>query len=133
MQEKSLEQAIQGLLEDFQHAKGFSPICVINLENSLPNELKTTIYRIIQESLTNIAKHSEATEINIEIEQNSQTLRLSIQDNGKGFDFEQNTTGFGLQSMRDRTLAIGGIFNILSAPGYGCKIIVDVPLMRLTK
>lgn len=133
LQGKSLEQAIQGLLEDFQHAKGFSPICVINLENPLPNELQTTIYRIIQESLTNIVKHSEATEVRIEIEQNSKILRLSIQDNGQGFDFQQNTTGFGLQSMRDRTLAIGGIFNILSAPGYGCKIIVDVPLMRLTE
>jgi signal transduction histidine kinase len=133
LQEQSLEQAVQGLLEDFQHANGFSPICIINLEESLPNELKIAIYRIIQESLTNISKYAQATEVRIEIEKTPRSLRLSIQDNGKGFDFKQNTTGFGLQSMRDRTLAIGGVFNILSAPGYGCKITVDIPQIRLNK
>ncbi|OUL37446.1 two-component sensor histidine kinase [Nostoc sp. T09] len=133
LQEQSLEQAVRGLLEDFQHANGFSPICIINLEDSLPNELKTAIYRIIQESLTNISKHAQATEVRIELDKTPRSLRLTIEDNGKGFDFKQNTTGFGLQSMRDRTLAIGGVFNILSAPGYGCKITVDIPQMRLNK
>ncbi|BAY21876.1 periplasmic sensor signal transduction histidine kinase [Calothrix sp. NIES-2100] len=128
LQEQSLEKAIQGLLEDFHHANGFSPICIINLENSLPNELKTTIYRILQESLTNISKYAKATEVRIEIEETPRNLRLSIQDNGIGFDFQQNTTGFGLQSMRDRTLAVGGVFNIISTPGHSCKIIVDMPL-----
>jgi signal transduction histidine kinase len=133
LQNKSLEQAIQGLLEDFQHANGFSPICVINLENSLSNELKTTIYRILQESLTNISKYAKATEVRIEIEQTPRNLRLSIEDNGIGFDFQQNTTGFGLESMRDRTLAVGGVFNIISTPGHGCKIIVDIPQIGLNR
>ncbi|MDZ7962019.1 MAG: sensor histidine kinase [Aulosira sp. DedQUE10] len=131
LQEQSLEQAIRLLLEDFHHANGFSPICLINLENALPSELKIAIYRIIQESLTNISKYAKATEVRIEIDKIPKALRLSIQDNGRGFDFKQNTTGFGLQSMRDRSLAIGGVFNIISAPGTGCKITVDIPLTRL--
>jgi len=133
LQEQSLEQAICLLLEDFHHANGFSPICLINLENSLPIELKIAIYRIIQESLTNVSKYARATEVRIEIDKTPKALRLSIQDNGKGFDFQQNTTGFGLQSMRDRALGIGGVFNIISAPGKGCKIMVDIPLMRLNR
>ncbi|MBD2355098.1 sensor histidine kinase [Tolypothrix sp. FACHB-123] len=133
LQEKTLAQAIPGLLEDFQHANGFSPICVINLEISLSNELKTTIYRILQESLTNISKYAKATEVRIEIEESPRNLRLIVQDNGVGFDFRQNTTGFGLQSMRDRALAVGGVFNIISNPGHGCKIIVDIPQIRLNK
>jgi signal transduction histidine kinase len=47
-----------------------------------------------------------------------------------GFDLTQNTTGFGLQSMRDRTLALGGYFNINSAPGSGCKITATIPFYR---
>ncbi|MBD2211853.1 sensor histidine kinase [Calothrix sp. FACHB-156] len=133
LQEQSLEQAINQLLEDFHHANGFSPICIINLDNPLPSEIKIAIYRIIQESLTNISKYAKATEVRIEIDRNPKGLRLTVHDNGQGFDFKQNTTGFGLQSMRDRTLAIGGVFNIISTPGEGCKIVVDIPLMRLNR
>ncbi|PAX52739.1 sensor histidine kinase, partial [Brunnivagina elsteri] len=85
------------------------------------------IYRIIQESLTNICKHSSATEVKIQI-QIETNLMLIIQDNGKGFKINQNTTGFGLQSMCDRALAVGGNLNIETTPNGGCKIIVTVPL-----
>ena len=74
-----------------------------------------------------------ATEVKLELITITGSLWLMIQDNGKGFNFKQNTTGFGLQSMRDRTLALGGEFNINSAPGSGCQIIVDIPLPRLTR
>ncbi|MEH1901696.1 MAG: sensor histidine kinase [Nostoc sp.] len=132
LQEQSLELAIASLSENFHRFNGILPIYQINLEYSLPPEINTAIYRITQESLTNISKYAYATEIKLELTTIRGNLRLIIQDNGRGFDLRQNTTGFGLHSMRDRTLAIGGEFNINSAPGSGCKITVDIPLTRLT-
>ncbi|MEH2002280.1 MAG: sensor histidine kinase [Nostoc sp.] len=132
LQEQSLELAIASLSENFHHSNGILPIYQINLEYSLPPEINTAIYRITQESLTNISKYAYATEIKLELTTTRGNLRLIIQDNGRGFDLGQNTTGFGLHSMRDRTLAIGGEFNINSAPGSGCKITVNIPLTRLT-
>jgi len=131
LQGQSLEQAISILAEDFYRSKGVQPIFEINFDYPLPTEIKTAIYRIIQESLTNISKYAAATEIKLQLTTTINSLRLRIQDNGRGFDLEQNTTGFGLHSMRDRTLGVGGQFNINSAPGCGCEITVDIPLRRL--
>jgi signal transduction histidine kinase len=126
LQEQSLEQAIAVLAEDFSRSKGVAPICQIDLIYPLPPEISTAIYRIIQESLTNISKYADATQIKIQLTTTTTNINLIIEDNGRGFDVEQNTTGFGLQSMRDRTLALGGEFNINTAPGYGCQITVDI-------
>jgi len=66
--------------------------------------------------------------INESVNSKSNTLQLIIYDNGKGFKPNQNTTGFGLESMRDRTLAIGGTFNMATAPNLGCKITATFPI-----
>jgi signal transduction histidine kinase len=133
LQEKTLEQAIAILLEDFYRATNIKPISLINLENPPSTEINVAVYRIIQESLTNISKYANATEVILKMAANRNSLCLMIQDNGRGFDIQQNTTGFGLQSMRDRTLALGGEFNINSTPGSGCQIIVELPLPRFIK
>jgi signal transduction histidine kinase len=129
LQEQSLEQAIAGLAENMQRAIGVSPICKIDLADPISSEISTPIYRIIQESFTNICKHSQATEVTLELTTTNTHLHLIIKDNGRGFEVGQNTTGFGLKSMRDRTLALGGKFNINSTPENGCQIIVGIPLM----
>ena len=131
LQGKSLDQSIGILAEDFHRSNGILVICQINLDYPLSTEVNTAIYRIIQESLTNISKYAEATEVKLEITIIQGSLRLIIKDNGRGFDVRQNTTGFGLQSMRDRTLALSGKFKINSAPGSGCLITVDIPLEQL--
>jgi signal transduction histidine kinase len=86
------------------------------------------IYRIIQESFTNISKYAKASSVQLELTTTNQGIKLIVQDNGKGFDIKQNTSGFGLQSMRDRTLALGGEIIINTAHGAGCQIIVTIPL-----
>ncbi len=123
---ESLEEAIAVLAAIFYRSTGVIPICQIDLAYPLPPEISTAVYRIIQESLTNISKYANATEIKIQLT-TKKNINLIIEDNGRGFDVEQNTTGFGLQSMRDRTLARGGEFQINSAPGFGCKITVNIP------
>ncbi|WP_066381418.1 MULTISPECIES: sensor histidine kinase [unclassified Anabaena] len=131
LQNQSLSEAIDTLAEDFQRSNNIILHSQINLVHPLSTEVNTAIYRILQESLTNISKHAKATEVNLEVSVNRGSLHLIIQDNGRGFDIQQNTTGFGLKSMRDRTLALGGKFSINTAFGCGCQITVDIPLGRL--
>ncbi|MGD1914495.1 MAG: sensor histidine kinase [Rivularia sp. (in: cyanobacteria)] len=133
LQEKSLEQAIIILIQDFHSSTNITPSYQINCFYSIPRDISTAVYRIIQESLTNISKYALATEVNLELTTAATNLHLMIQDKGKGFDVTQNTTGFGLQSMRDRTLALEGNFNIESVPGKGTTIMVDIPLSRFSQ
>ena len=131
--EKSLESAIALLLADFQRRTDIFPDCTLSLPQSLSAEIGTTIYRIVQEALTNISKHSTATQVKIDLQVTDDSLYLQLCDNGKGFNPNQNTTGFGIQGMRERTLALGGQFHIVSTPKAGCQIIAWVPLSRLVQ
>jgi signal transduction histidine kinase len=90
-------------------------------------------FGIIQESLTNICKHASATEVEINL-QTGKNLMLKIIDNGKGFQLEGNTSGFGLHSMsvseayrRYRALSVGGNLHIQTAPNTGCEIVAIFP------
>ncbi len=132
LQEQSLETSIDVLIENFNHSTNINPNLQINLFYSIPRDISTAIYRIVQESLTNISKYAQATEVNLEITTAATNVYLIVEDNGKGFNVTQNTTGFGLQSMRDRTLALDGNFHIESLPGKGTKIMVDIPLSRFS-
>ncbi|ARV60144.1 two-component sensor histidine kinase [Nostocales cyanobacterium HT-58-2] len=127
LQGKSLESALALLLEDFQRQTGIVPVCSLSLPRSLPTEVGTTIYRIVQEALTNISKHSSATQVKIDLQATSDSLYLQLCDNGKGFNPKQNKTGFGIQGMRERTKALGGQFSIVSSPKGGCQIIARFP------
>lgn len=131
LQGRSLEQAIALLAEEFYRSNGVLPTCRIGLLHPIPDEISIAIYRIVQEALTNISRYAMATEVKIQLDASITNLQLMVQDNGRGFSLEQNTTGFGLQSMRDRTQALGGNFQINSSPFQGCTITANVPLPRL--
>ena len=128
LQGKPLETAIETLLTSFQQTTGIEPACKINLPHALPAEVNTTVYRLVQESLTNIYKHAHATAVTIQIQQQIGALQLSIDDNGNGFNPTQNTTGFGLQGMRERATALGGQLHLSSQPAKGCRISVTLPI-----
>ncbi len=130
LQGQTLADAIASLTDEFQRSTGISPQCRFNQQRALPPEVKTAVYRIVQEALTNIYKYAEATEVNVELTATATELHLTIADNGKGFDRDRNTTGFGLAGMRERTLALGGHFEIVTAPRAGCQIIATLPLPR---
>ncbi|MBF2067629.1 MAG: sensor histidine kinase [Calothrix sp. C42_A2020_038] len=123
---ESLEEAIIMLLADVEQATNVKPSYVINITTPLSSEISIAVYRIIQESLTNICKYASATKIDLELLARPSNLYLRIQDNGVGFDLNQNTKGFGLQSMRERTEALGGSFSIKTDVGTGCKIQVVI-------
>ncbi|MDZ8089700.1 MAG: sensor histidine kinase [Nostoc sp. DedQUE12b] len=131
LQGQSLKSAIEKLLTDFQQTTGIQPSCKIDVPHTLPTEVNTALFRIVQESLTNICKHAEATIVTVKLLAHAGMIHLSIEDNGKGFNPTQNTTGFGLQGMRERTVALGGQLNLHSQLGTGCCISVSLPLSKL--
>ncbi|BAZ12328.1 integral membrane sensor signal transduction histidine kinase [Calothrix sp. NIES-4071] len=131
LQGQSLKSAIEKLLADFYAGTGIEPSTKIDLHLSLPTEVSTTLFRIVQESLTNICKHAEAKSVTVGLFARAGMIYLSIEDNGKGFNPTQNTTGFGLQGMQERTIALDGELNIHSQPGADCCISVSLPLTKV--
>jgi two-component system sensor histidine kinase UhpB len=89
-----------------------------------------TIYRIIQECLTNISKHSNATQLTIKVELPSDSLRLLVADNGQGFDPKHTPRGFGLLGMRERVEGLGGSFDLMAAIGNGVQISINIPYKK---
>jgi signal transduction histidine kinase len=130
LQGKNLESALNTLTEDFCRRTNIIPDSTICLTYPVMAEVKSVIYRIVQEALTNISKHSHATRVTLGLQTTPEYLHLLIEDNGRGFNPEQNTTGFGLQGMRERTVALGGHFKLVSEIGTGCRINVDIPLAK---
>ncbi|MEG4446895.1 sensor histidine kinase [Microcoleus sp. AT9_B5] len=131
LQGLSLESAIDKLLQDFQRMTAIEVSNSIRLPVLLSQEINTTLYRIVQESLTNIHKHADATVVTVGLQQHAGQIYLSVADNGKGFDPAQNTTGFGLQGMRERVAAAGGQFAIYSKSENGCRISVSLPSQNI--
>jgi signal transduction histidine kinase len=127
LQGQSFNDAIQKLVQEFERTTGIHAIMQIQTVQALPTDIAIALYRIVQEAMTNIAKHSQANQVGLTLSENARELELIIEDNGQGFDPTQNTTGFGLQSMRERTEALGGLFYLSSHPGHGCRLHLNIP------
>ncbi|MFN7934882.1 MAG: HAMP domain-containing protein [Bryobacteraceae bacterium] len=95
----------------------------------LPKDTQLALFRIVQESLQNIRKHAEATEVTIRLERGPAALKLQVTDNGKGFLRDQPgwRAGVGLASMEERARLLDGSLYISSAPGQGTRITVSLP------
>ncbi|WP_316431959.1 sensor histidine kinase [Leptolyngbya sp. NK1-12] len=126
-----LQQAIEALIEDFRQGTGMFIAIDINLQASTSSEIDRTLYRILQEALTNINKYAQATVIKIQLRTVDEFIQLTVTDNGVGFDLAQVAGGFGLQGMRERVAAFDGHLRIESAPSRGCQIQVELPLRRM--
>lgn len=101
----------------------------------LPAEYETVIFRIVQEALSNIAKHARATQVTVTVTYSPARIRVTVDDNGRGFDpallssKEGHRQGWGLVGIRERTLLLGGHCEIRSAPGAGSHIDIEIPLL----
>ncbi len=103
-------------------------------EDEVPDSIKMPIYRILQEALNNISKHSQADLVHLSLQKARNAIELKIQDNGQGFDMkplfseDRGTSGIGLASMRERTEQTGGDFTIESGRTQGTMIRISWPL-----
>ena len=97
----------------------------------LGSSLETAVFRIVQEAINNVANHSEASKASISIESRPTTLRAMVSDNGKGFVLEEalrSGPGVGIAGMLERAEILGGHLSVLSTPGEGTRITLEVPL-----
>ena len=93
-----------------------------------PAPYETTLFRVAQESLTNIARHAHATHVSIELCQNNQQITLRVRDNGQGYETGQQRSGLGLSGMRERVSLFNGQLRLRSEPGQGTEVEATLPL-----
>jgi len=97
------------------------------ISDDLPDEYKTCIYRVVQEALHNVSRHSMAKSAVVTVRQEDGSLFLSVEDDGGGFDPEKKR-GLGMLGMEERVRQLGGHFEIQSAPGKGTILRVTLPI-----
>lgn len=97
----------------------------------LAHELEATIYRVVQEALNNIVKHAEASTVKVSVVENSESVRISVEDDGRGFSPDPNSERFGLTGMKERVSLSGGEFELESEPGKGTRIRARLPVARV--
>ncbi|WP_166437244.1 PAS domain-containing sensor histidine kinase [Niastella caeni] len=97
-------------------------------ETLIPDNIKETLYRIIQEQLTNIIRHAKAPKAIIKLHNTNASVVLCIEDNGIGFNPSQSRNGVGITNILNRVETYNGSVRIISAPGKGCRLEVSIPL-----
>ena len=98
-----------------------------NVPDALPDEMRTCVYRVVQEALTNVSRHSGAKSAVVTVREEQGSLFLSIEDDGSGFDTEK-TRGLGMLGMEERVRQLGGQLDIRSTPGKGTEVRARLPL-----
>jgi signal transduction histidine kinase len=126
-----LESALRHLAARFRnmHAAEIR-VRISGSRKELPRQSQEVIYRVAQESLQNIAKHSQATRVNLFVQSTDKRIRLSISDNGAGFLQDaalSKPMSFGLAGMRERARLLHGNLTIRSAPGKGATVVLELP------
>jgi len=101
--------------------------------NNVPDEVKTALYRVIQEALNNVGKHSRATSAQVELTEDEEEFKLQVADNGIGFDVSTTfdtgnpLQGYGLLGMKERVEICRGTFKVESTPGKGTRLFASIP------
>ncbi len=109
-------------------APGMVTINVSHFDENIADEIKLTFYRIIQEHLNNIIKHARAQQITISICSNKTSISVMIEDDGIGFNLNQNRNGVGITNIYNRAESYNGTVEISTEPGKGCKLKAVLPI-----
>ena len=133
LEEFGLAAAVQDLAAAMGEGKHMEVVCECGLDENISPQTEVMLYRIIQEGITNIMRHAQASRAEVKLEKQKQTIFLKIEDNGQGFDpatlhIDGEDKHLGLLSMNERAELIGGRLNMYSKPGEGTTIEVYVPL-----
>jgi signal transduction histidine kinase len=105
---------------------------VDGLKRRLPADVELVLYRVVQEALTNVAKHSRASQVKVSLRRRRNEVTVSIEDNGVGFDADHpadsDTSHLGIFGMRERLTLVGGDVEVVSTKGGGARVVARVPL-----
>lgn len=126
-----LSAALERLVSEWQTRYKIPVDVAIQLGERLSGEVETAIYRIIQETLTNIARHAQARSVSILVERHGDVVRTIVEDDGIGFDTSANhgERHLGLLGMRERAELLNGILTVESSPQRGTSIFIEIPLV----
>ncbi|MBL8049665.1 MAG: SMP-30/gluconolactonase/LRE family protein [Anaerolineales bacterium] len=128
LQEKGLETTLREYIFEWENRND----AVVNLKiqhgRELPLDTEQAVYRVIQEALANISRHSKAKRADVSLIYNPDILQVMIADDGCGFDMHQRAKGMGFRSMRERINSIRGTLQVQSAPQQGTRLIIQIPL-----
>ncbi len=126
LQEKGLVTTLREHIFEWENRNDTRVKLVTRNERRLSLEVEQALYRVTQEALANVARHSDARRVDVSLVYNSDSVQLSVSDNGCGFDINAKH-GMGLRSIRERVSSIRGTVQIQSAPGHGTRLLVQVP------
>jgi signal transduction histidine kinase len=97
-------------------------------EERLPGEMETALFRVVQESLTNVVKHSHASTVSIVLTRRGDSVAVVVEDDGAGFDPDASSDGIGLLGMRERLAILDGKLEVESTPGNGTTLVAEIPV-----
>ena len=133
--ETLMKKGLDAALQDFINSINESGLLKaeyqsIHLKDNLPQPLQLSVYRIIQELINNIIKHSEATQALVQIQQEPSKLTVTVEDNGKGFAHESTSKGIGLQNIESRLSLLKGKLEIDSEEKTGTSVYIELELEK---
>lgn len=126
-----LSPAVNWQAKEFSRRSGIPVDLTIKGEvDSVPDEVRTCLYRVVQEALTNVARHAQAKRIRVAISRHDGHVSVAIEDDGIGFSVSRSrkATGLGLVGLKERVSELSGDVQIVSAPGQGTRLYVQIPL-----
>jgi NarL family two-component system sensor histidine kinase LiaS len=130
MEGRDFNEVVRTYAAEWAHSSGIGVQFDIQEVEEIPLETEEALYRIMQEALANVARHSGAKQALIEVHQHDGEIQLSVRDDGSGFDEESSSSGMGLSSMQERAEAMGGFTRITSQTGAGTEVRVVLPLAK---
>jgi signal transduction histidine kinase len=122
------DETLNEYIIEWAHQTGIEATLKVDGSIDLPLDIKQAIYRILQEALANVARHSSANTVDVKLSFDDNSVEFCLSDDGSGFDTQQQFVGMGLDSMRERVESLNGDFFIQSEPGQGTKVCVAVPI-----
>jgi signal transduction histidine kinase len=131
-----LVSAIEWQVEDFKNRAQIQAEFSSTLEDrNLERDLSTALFRILQETLTNIIRHAQATHVKVSLTEDAGFVILTVEDNGKGITEREvfDSKSLGLLGIRERALIYGGEVQINGHKGKGTKVVVKIPLSKADK
>lgn len=138
LDDMGLPAAVEWYLRGFGKRHGIrTDVALDRMDGRLAPEIEASAYRIVQEALTNVAKHARATSCRVQLQRLPLAVQITIDDDGVGFDLEEKERangreGLGLVGMRERAARFDGTVRIESAPGRGTRLTVELPTQSLT-